>query len=144
MQPLGRMINRVATEIRGRTSPHYQNQIAKVNNGDVCVIVNIEDPLVTGKKLLFKKLRYHTGFIGHLKEYSYKHVLNHKPELLVSFGLNSTTSSFAKSCLKINSVPNIWITWCSAEDPRIISSSSLSSPQTRGFIRCCLKSISSI
>jgi large subunit ribosomal protein L13 len=77
------MINRVASEIRGRTSPHYQNQIAKVQHGDICVIVNIEDPLVTGKKLLFKKLRYHTGFIGHLKEYSYKHVLNHKPELLV-------------------------------------------------------------
>lgn len=57
--------------------------MANVKNGDICVIVNIEDPLVTGKKLLFKKLRYHTGFVGHLKEYSYTHVLNHKPELLV-------------------------------------------------------------
>lgn len=79
------MINRVASEIRGRTSPHYKNHVANVKNGDICVIVNIEDPLVTGKKLLYKKLKYHTGFIGHLKEYTYKHVLNHKPELLVSF-----------------------------------------------------------
>jgi large subunit ribosomal protein L13 len=73
------MINRVATAIRGRNSPLYRNDKADVKNGDVCVIVNIEDPLVTGKKLLFKKLRYHTGFIGHLKEFSYRHVLNHKP-----------------------------------------------------------------
>ena len=77
------MINRVASEIRGRTSPHYKNYCANIKNGDICVIVNIEDPLVTGKKLLFKKFRYHTGFVGHLKEFSYKHILNHKPELLV-------------------------------------------------------------
>lgn len=80
---MGRMMNRIATEIRGRNSPHYKNHAANLKNGDVCVIVNIEDPLVTGKKLLFKKLRYHTGFIGHLREFTYKHVLNTKPELLV-------------------------------------------------------------
>lgn len=84
------MINRVATAIRGKNSPHYRDYEANVQHGDICVIVNIEDPLVTGKKLLFKKLRYHTGFIGHLKEYSYKHVLNYKPELLVSPCLAST------------------------------------------------------
>lgn len=90
MQPLGRMIDRIATEIRGKTSPHYRNSVLNVKNGDVCVIVNIEDPLVTGKKLLFKKLRYHTGFIGHLKEYSYKFILNHKPELLYHHLLKKT------------------------------------------------------
>ena len=73
------MINRVAGEIRGKNSPHYKNYRADVQNGSVCVIVNIEDPLITGKRLLVKKLRYHTGFVGHLREYSYSHVLNHKP-----------------------------------------------------------------
>jgi len=37
--------------------------------------------------LLYKNLKYHTGFVGHLKTYSYKHVLNHKPELLVIYQL---------------------------------------------------------
>jgi len=64
---MGRMIDRVAQECRGRTSPHYKNHMVNVKNGDVCVIVNIEDPLITGKKLLFKKFRYHTGFVGRLK-----------------------------------------------------------------------------
>jgi large subunit ribosomal protein L13 len=83
------MMNRISEAIRGKNCPHYKNSRAEVKNGDVCVIVNIEDPLVTGKKLLFQKLRYHTGFVGHLREYSYKHVLNHKPELLVNEGLCS-------------------------------------------------------
>jgi|JI9StandDraft_2_1071091.scaffolds.fasta_scaffold295626_2 large subunit ribosomal protein L13 len=69
---MGRMIDRVATQIRGKASPHYRNSLANVNNGDICVIVNIEDPLITGKKILYKKLRYHTGFVGHLREHSYK------------------------------------------------------------------------
>ena len=38
---MGRMIDRVATEIRGKTSPLYKNHTAQVKNGDVCVIVNI-------------------------------------------------------------------------------------------------------
>lgn len=80
---MGRMIDRVAVAIRGKNSPHYKNHTAQVKHGDICVIVNIEDPLITGKKLLFKKFRYHTGFVGHLKEYSYKTILNRKPELLV-------------------------------------------------------------
>lgn len=80
---MGRMINNIATAIRGRNSPHYKNNVADIKNGDICVIVNIEDPLFTGKKLLWKTLRYHTGFIGHLRSFTYREVLNKKPELLV-------------------------------------------------------------
>lgn len=80
---MGRMISQIATAIRGKNSPHFRNSQADVKNGDVCVIVNAADPLLTGKKLLFKDLKYHTGFVGHLRTHSYKHVLNKKPELLV-------------------------------------------------------------
>ena len=81
---MGRMITKIATAIRGRNSPLYKNSQVDIKNGDVCVIVNAVDPLFTGKKLLFKNLRYHTGFIGNLKTFSYKSVLNKKPELLVT------------------------------------------------------------
>ena len=96
------MIDKVAISIRGKNSPHYKQHVANVENGDVCVIVNIEDPLVTGKKLLFKKLRYHTGFVGHLREYSYRHVLNTKPELLVEFLLFSTIICSERLCPRIS------------------------------------------
>jgi len=79
------MINQIATRIRGKNSPHYKNNVADIKNGDICVIVNAVDPLFTGKKLLNKKLRYHTGYIGNLKTFSYKAVLNKKPELLVLY-----------------------------------------------------------
>ena len=78
------MVQKISTAIQGKNTPTYRHNHADVKNGDICVIVNASDPLFTGKKLLFKNLRYHTGFIGHLKTFSYKHVLNHKPELLVN------------------------------------------------------------
>jgi large subunit ribosomal protein L13 len=89
------MINKVAGNIRGRGSPHYKASLSQPQHGDMCVIVNIEDPLVTGKKLLFKQLTYHTGFVGHLRQRSYKYVLNHKPELLV-FVLITLVSLFVE------------------------------------------------
>ena len=82
---MGRMMGKIATAIRGKNSPLYRNSQADVKNGDVCVIINAADPLFTGKKLLYKNLKYHTGFIGHLRTFSYKQVLNTKPELLVNF-----------------------------------------------------------
>lgn len=77
------MIGKISTFLRGKNSPHYRNNHADIKNGDICIIVNAKDPLFTGKKLLNKTLKYHTGFVGHLKSFTYRHVLNHKPELLV-------------------------------------------------------------
>jgi large subunit ribosomal protein L13 len=76
---MGRMINKIATYIRGKNSPHYNNSLLNVKNGDICIVVNAVDPLFTGRKLKTKKLRYHTGFIGHLKTFSYREILNKKP-----------------------------------------------------------------
>jgi large subunit ribosomal protein L13 len=76
---MGRMGSQRSTAIRGKNSPGYRNSAADVKHGDICIIVNAADPLFTGKKLLFKNLKYHTGFVGHLKTFSYKHVLNTKP-----------------------------------------------------------------
>lgn len=78
-KPMGRMINQIATIIRGRNTPHYKNNQLNVKNGETCIIVNAVDPLFTGKKLLNKKLRYHTGFVGHLRTHTYRSVLNKKP-----------------------------------------------------------------
>ncbi len=76
---MGRMIDKISTSIRGKSSPLYRNSQADVKNGDMCVIINAADPLFTGKKLMSKNLKYHTGFVGQLRTYSYRHVLNNKP-----------------------------------------------------------------
>ena len=80
---MGRMINKIATAIRGKNSPLYKNSAVDIKNGDICIVVNALDPLFTGKKLKFKELKYHTNFVGHLKTFSYTSILNRKPELLV-------------------------------------------------------------
>jgi large subunit ribosomal protein L13 len=71
----------IATEIRGKNTPIYKNNI--VNGGSTCIIVNATDPLVMGRKLLWKTFRYHTGFIGHLRETPYRDMFVRKPELVV-------------------------------------------------------------
>lgn len=80
---MGKMIQKISSAIRGKNTPLYKNSKVDAKNGDFCVIVNAADPLFNGKKLLYKNLRYHTGFVGHLRTHSYKSVLNKKPELLV-------------------------------------------------------------
>jgi large subunit ribosomal protein L13 len=80
---MGKMIQKISTAIRGKNTPHFNNSNVNVKNGDLCIIVNAADPLFNGKKLLYKNLRYHTGFVGHLRTHSYKSILNKKPELLV-------------------------------------------------------------
>lgn len=83
------MCNIIATEIRGKNTPLYKNN--RVNEGNTCIIVNAGDPLLTGKKLLFKVFRYHTGFIGHLREIPYREVFRRKPELMVRMLLNTVS-----------------------------------------------------
>lgn len=54
------------------------------------MVVNAEDPLFTGRKLLNKTLAYHTGFVGQLRTYDYRAVLNKKPELLYYYLLRKS------------------------------------------------------
>lgn len=46
------MMAKIATFIRGKNTPLYKNNL--VNQGQIAVIVNAQDPLFTGKKLRTK------------------------------------------------------------------------------------------
>ena len=48
--------------------------------GDFVIILNAEKAVLTGNKLNQKFHRYHTGYIGGLKEISYKQLMAEKPE----------------------------------------------------------------
>ena len=45
--------------------------------------LNCDKVVLTGKKLEQKYYRYHTGYIGGLKEVQYKKLMNEKPEFAV-------------------------------------------------------------
>ena len=77
---LGRLASRVAAVLRGKTKPNYT---PNVDTGDFVIIINTDKVVLTGKKLENKFYRYHTGYIGGLKEIPYKKLMAEKSDLAV-------------------------------------------------------------
>lgn len=76
-KPLGRVASAAASILRGKNKPTFTPH---VDCGDFVIILNAEKAILTGKKLDQKFHRYHTGYIGGLKEISYKKLMAEKPE----------------------------------------------------------------
>ena len=78
--PLGRLASRVASVLRGKNKPTFT---PNVDTGDFVIVINTDKAVLTGKKLENKFYRYHTGYIGGLKEISYKKMMEEKSDLAV-------------------------------------------------------------
>jgi len=76
-KPLGRVAAKAATILRGKHRPEFTPH---VDCGEYVIIINAKDAVLTGNKLLQKKYYRHTGYIGHLKEVSYKELMETRPE----------------------------------------------------------------
>ena len=77
---LGRLATRVASVLRGKHKPTYT---PNVDCGDFVIVINTDKVVLTGKKLEDKFYRYHTGYIGGLKEVPYKKLMAEKSDLAV-------------------------------------------------------------
>ncbi|KAL1812235.1 hypothetical protein ACET3Z_022300 [Daucus carota] len=75
-QVLGRLASQISTVIQGKDKPTYA---PNRDDGDMCIVINAKDIHVTGRKLTDKFYRWHTGYIGHLKERSLKDQLAKDP-----------------------------------------------------------------
>lgn len=78
--PLGRLASCVASVLRGKNKPTFT---PNVDTGDFVIVINTDKAVLTGKKLDKKFYRYHTGYIGGLKEISYKKMMAEKSDLAV-------------------------------------------------------------
>ncbi|MBE7032337.1 MAG: 50S ribosomal protein L13 [Ruminococcaceae bacterium] len=76
-KPLGRVAAKAAEILRGKHRPEFT---PNVNCGEYVIVINAKDAVLTGKKLEQKKYYRHTGYIGHLKEVSYKDMMANNPE----------------------------------------------------------------
>ncbi len=76
-QTLGRLSSEVASILRGKHKPTYTPH---VDTGDFVIVINADKIQLTGNKLQDKMFRYHTGYIGGLKEMTYQDLLQKKPE----------------------------------------------------------------
>ncbi|KAJ4886379.1 Ribosomal protein L13 family protein [Raphanus sativus] len=68
-QVLGRLASQISTVLQAKDKPTY---CPNRDDGDICIVLNAKDIGITGRKLTDKFYRWHTGYVGHLKERSLK------------------------------------------------------------------------
>ncbi|MBI3027931.1 MAG: 50S ribosomal protein L13 [Candidatus Rokubacteria bacterium] len=81
---LGRLATRVATILRGKHKPSFAPHL---DVGDHVVVVNAEKVHLTGRKLTAKTYRWHTGYIGGLREVSAQRMLQTHPERVIEWAV---------------------------------------------------------
>lgn len=83
--PLGRTATKAAHILRGKHKPTFTPH---ADCGDHVIIINCDKSILTGKKLEQKYYRWHTGWIGGLKEIKYKHLMESNPEKAMQIAVN--------------------------------------------------------
>lgn len=74
---VGRLASQVASVLRGKNKPTFT---PNVDCGDYVIVINADKMVLTGKKLEQKYYRYHTGYVGGLKEIQFKRMMEQYPE----------------------------------------------------------------
>lgn len=81
---LGRLASRVATILRGKHKPSFSPHL---DTGDHVVVVNAQKVHLTGRKLQAKKYRWHSGYIGGLREVTAETMLRSRPERVIEWAV---------------------------------------------------------
>jgi len=81
---LGRLATSVAHVLRGKHKPTFAPHL---DVGDHVVVVNAEKIHLTGRKLTDKMYRWHSGYIGGLREVSAERMLKSHPERVVEWAI---------------------------------------------------------
>ena len=83
-QVLGRLATRVASILRGKHKPTFAPHL---DVGDHVIVINAEKIHLTGKKLRDKQYRWHTGYIGGLREVSAETMLRTHPDRVIEWAV---------------------------------------------------------
>ncbi|MEN8153904.1 MAG: 50S ribosomal protein L13 [Acidobacteriota bacterium] len=77
---LGRLATKIANVLRGKDSPSYTPFF---DNGDFVIVINADRVKLTGNKEEQKVYYRHSGWMGGIKETSYKRMLKNHPERIL-------------------------------------------------------------
>lgn len=83
-QVLGRLASRVAAILRGK---HKVSFAPHLDVGDHVIVVNAEKVHLTGRKLRDKTYRWHTGYIGGLRQMNAAIMLARHPERMIEWAV---------------------------------------------------------
>lgn len=81
---LGKVAVMAADILRGKHRPEFTPH---VDCGEYVIVLNAAKVALSGNKLTQKKYKYHTGYIGGLKEIDYKTLLATKPEMAITLAV---------------------------------------------------------
>jgi len=83
-KPIGRTATLAASILRGKHRPEFTPH---VDCGEFVIIINCAQAILTGRKLEQKFYRYHSGYIGGLKEVSYRNIMQNRPEFAMTLAV---------------------------------------------------------
>ena len=100
-KPLGKTAVKVADILRCKHRPEFTPH---VDCGEFVIVINASKAVLTGNKLDSKFYRHHSGWIGGLKEVSYRELMEKNPEqavMLAVKGMLPKNSIGAKSLTRL-------------------------------------------
>ena len=83
-QTLGRLASEIAKVLRGKNKPIYTPHI---DTGDYVIVVNADKVKVTGKKLDQKIYYRHSDYVGGMKEFTLREMMDRKPERVLELAV---------------------------------------------------------
>src|SRR5699024_1260882 len=83
-QTLGRLASEIAKVLRGKNKPIYTPHI---DTGDYVIVVNADKVKVTGKKLDQKIYYRHSDYVGGMKEFTLREMMDKKPERVIEMAV---------------------------------------------------------
>ena len=100
---LGRLASEVAKILRGKNKPTYT---PFADTGDFVIVINASKLVLTGNKLDQKFYRYHTGYMGGMKETSYRKLMDTKPEKAFELAIKGMLPKmrWVARCSKLRSI----------------------------------------
>ena len=83
-KPLGKTAVAAANILRGKHRPEFTPH---ADCGEFVIIINASKAILTGKKTEQKFYRHHSGYIGGLKEVSYKQLMATRPDFAMELAV---------------------------------------------------------
>ena len=83
-QTLGRLARDIAVALQGKDKPTYTPHVI---TGDHVIVLNAAKVEVTGRKLLQKMYYRHSGYVGNLKTFMLRDMMEQRPERVLQLAV---------------------------------------------------------
>ena len=81
---MGRLARNIAIALQGKDKPNYAPHTL---TGDFVIVTNASDLKVTGKKLDQKMYYRHSGYVGNIKTFRLRELLESKPDRVLELAV---------------------------------------------------------